>query len=351
MEIAIVDADLIGRRRHRFPNLCCMKLSGWHKERGDRVVLKTDLEHLTDFDKVYIAKVFTDTQIEPSVLTLPNVTFGGTGFFYDRAEPLPTEIEHHMPDYHLYEEWAAKQPARETKFYGEYSIGYLTRGCFRHCPFCINRASNKVKAASPLSEFLDPRRKKICLLDDNFLGHENWRERLLELQSTGKPFVFKQGLDIRLLTVEGAALLFRSRYDDQFYFAYDDVRDGAVIEEKMRLIPKSKRSHCRFYLLCGFDRRARYDEDFWLCDLSNLLFRLQFIKGFGSTPYVMRFDTVKSSPFKQVYTLISGWANQPHLFRNMSAAEFARLPSRENDRRHLDLFLRRHHAFRYWVQK
>lgn len=34
MEIAIIDADLIGRKNHRFPNLACMKLSGWYKQQG-----------------------------------------------------------------------------------------------------------------------------------------------------------------------------------------------------------------------------------------------------------------------------------------------------------------------------
>lgn len=34
MKIGIVDADLIGRKRHRFPNLVCEKLSGHWKEKG-----------------------------------------------------------------------------------------------------------------------------------------------------------------------------------------------------------------------------------------------------------------------------------------------------------------------------
>lgn len=42
-EIAIIDADLIGRKRHRFPNLTCMKLSGYFKSYGWFVTLKTDL--------------------------------------------------------------------------------------------------------------------------------------------------------------------------------------------------------------------------------------------------------------------------------------------------------------------
>ena len=38
------------------------------------------------------------------LLCLPNVEYGGTGFFYDKAPPLPMEIEHIMPDYHLYDD-------------------------------------------------------------------------------------------------------------------------------------------------------------------------------------------------------------------------------------------------------
>ena len=30
---------------------------------------------------------------------------GGTGFYFDAAKPLPEEIEHHMPDYNLYDDW------------------------------------------------------------------------------------------------------------------------------------------------------------------------------------------------------------------------------------------------------
>lgn len=31
MDIGIIDADLIGRTKHRFPNLACMKLSSYYK--------------------------------------------------------------------------------------------------------------------------------------------------------------------------------------------------------------------------------------------------------------------------------------------------------------------------------
>ena len=34
MNVAIIDADLIGRKNHRFPNLVCMKLSRYYKAMG-----------------------------------------------------------------------------------------------------------------------------------------------------------------------------------------------------------------------------------------------------------------------------------------------------------------------------
>jgi len=101
MRIAVIDADLIGRKRHRFPNLACLKLAGYHRDAGDAVELKTDYDCLERFDRVYLSRVFTDTPVPAVVLETPNVVYGGTGFFYDKAAPLPPEIEHHMPDYHL----------------------------------------------------------------------------------------------------------------------------------------------------------------------------------------------------------------------------------------------------------
>ena len=73
MKIAVVDADLIGRKRHRFPNLACMKLAGYHKDAGDTVELKTDYDSLEGYDRVYLSKVFTDTPVPEAVLNTPNV--------------------------------------------------------------------------------------------------------------------------------------------------------------------------------------------------------------------------------------------------------------------------------------
>lgn len=204
--IGIIDADLMTRKKHRFPNLASMKLSGYYKERGHetRLVLSYD-EDLERYEKIFVSKVFTDTELLDHILAASNVEYGGTGFYYDKAPQLLAEIEHSRPDYQLYDEFvgrlrAAGAKSSETKHYTDYSIGFLTRKCFRGCGFCVNRNYRGVEPASPLREFLDLDRKKICLLDDNFLGYRNWEALLDELMQTGKPFKFVQGLDERLLT-------------------------------------------------------------------------------------------------------------------------------------------------------
>ena len=171
MNIAIIDADLIGKTRHRFPNLASMKLSGYFKSKGYNVELKINYENLNKFEQVYISKVFTNTPIEQSILNLPNIKYGGTGFFYDKAPFLPYKIEHHMPDYSLYDKWVEAQinsgkDKKEFRYYTDYSIGFTTRFCFRGCEFCVNRNYKKVKIHSLIEEFLNKDKKYICLLDD-----------------------------------------------------------------------------------------------------------------------------------------------------------------------------------------
>ena len=98
MKIGVIDADLISREKHRFPNLACMKISGYYKGLGHEVNLLTSYDEIENYDKVFISKVFTDTPIPNGITDSPKVEYGGTGFYFDKAPNLPDYIEHHMPD-------------------------------------------------------------------------------------------------------------------------------------------------------------------------------------------------------------------------------------------------------------
>ena len=335
MRVAIIDADLIGRKKHRFPNLACMKISGFYKSKGDEVLLITDYEELKGFDKIFLSKVFTDTQVPEGILNLPNIEYGGTGFYYDKALALSEEIEHHMPDYHLYDSWVEQQlqsggKRKDYVYYLDYSIGFMTRGCFRKCTFCVNQNYDRVNVHSPLSEFVDKDRKKICLLDDNFLGCPQWKELLQQLRATNKPFQFKQGLDERLLTPEKCELLFSSKYDGDYIFAFDDVADAKVIEDKIQLARRYTDAVLKFYCFTGFDREDKWDQEFWKKDIFDLFVRIEILMRYRCIPYVMRYNRYVDSPYRGVYISIARWCNQPAFYKKKSLREFASSNGKES---------------------
>lgn len=340
MKVAIIDADLIGRKKHRFPNLACEKISGyWKHEMKAEVELKLDYDNLDEFDQVFISKVFTDTPVPDGLIETEHVHIGGTGFYFDKAPALPDEIEHHMPDYSLYDDWIKQEVekakiAKGDKFnekrfmvqfkeYTDYSIGFLTRGCFRKCEFCVNKKYNHVFKHSPLEEFYDPSRRKICLLDDNFFGC-NKRERnemFQQILDTGKSFKFKQGMDERLLTDDIAEKLFNAKYDGDFTFAFDNISDYELIREKLQII--RRHTECKgimFYVLVGFESTDEYD-------IENAFKRIELLMKYKCIPYIMRYHGVadfpwKESKYKSLYVTLARWGNQPNIFKKMSFRQF-----------------------------
>lgn len=326
MNIAIIDAEIVGKTKHRFPNLCSMKLSSYHKSIGDSVTLKTDYEGLELFDKVYISKVFTKTEVPEHVLSMPNVQYGGTGFYYDKAPPLPPEVEHIMPDYHLYDEWVEQAISSGVKrneftYYLDYSIGYLTRKCFRGCYYCVNRNYKGVEVASPLSEFMDESRPKLCFLDDNFLGCPKWRELIQPVIESKKRFQFKQGLDERLLTVDKIIEISKWKYDGEVIFAFDNIEDKELITSKLELIRSTVpdwRRELKFYVFCGCDKHDKYDDEFWKQDIINLFERISILSRYGAKPYIMRFEKVYDSEFASFYAAVAAWCNQPSIFNTFT---------------------------------
>lgn len=340
MKVGIIDADLIGRKKHRFPNLASEKISAYWKEQGAEVYLKLDYDDLEDYDHIYISKVFTDTPIPEGLVETEKIHLGGTGFYFDKAPNLPEEIEHHMPDYHLYDEWIENEVLKaeaeakkakknfnrnnymvQFKEYTDYSIGFMTRGCFRKCPFCVNQKYDHVFRHSPLEEFYDPSRKKICLLDDNFLGCPEWRNILNELIALKKPFKFKQGMDERLLTEERCELLFGANYDGDYTFAFDNIKDYDLIHRKLKLIRKYTRStSVKFYVLCGFESTDAIDVE-------NTFKRVALLMNYRCLPYIMRYQNKNETPWKEskyrgLYVTLARWCNQPSFYKKMSFRQY-----------------------------
>lgn len=357
MRVAIIDADFIGRDRHRFPNLVSEKISAYWKGNGADVELKLDYENLDEYDEVYISKVFTDTPFPDGIKETDRIHLGGTGFYFDHAPNLPLEIEHHMPDYHLYDDAIGR--GQEFRFYTDYSIGFLTRGCFRRCEFCVNKKYDHVFQHSPLSEFYDPTRKKICLLDDNFFGCLSWKPMLQELIDTDKPFVFKQGLDERILTDEKCEMLFNAKYDGDFIFAFDKIADYDLVHRKLEMIRRHTDStQIKFYVLVGF-------ESIGVDDIVNAFRRIELLARYRCQPYIMRYMNKDGAPwqhseYRGMYITLARWCNQPSMFKRLTLRDFAnkqQQASRSDKKcasiRYLEEFERKHPniARRYFDMK
>ena len=165
MEIGLIDVD-----SHNYPNLALMKISAWHKAQGDSVEWWNGLKH---YDRVYQAKVFDEAYSADNdfVIQADEIIKGGTGYGLD--DTLPDEVEHIYPDYGLY-------GIKNTAY------GFLTRGCPRHCPFCIvgekeGLISHKV---ADLSEFWRGQRY-IEVLDPNLLACADRAALLDQLAQSG----------------------------------------------------------------------------------------------------------------------------------------------------------------------
>lgn len=319
MKIGLIDNEYSKRQKHNFPNLALMKLSSFHKNNGDDVrltnfdLISADNLFKEDYDKIYISKVFTDTNTPHFVKDMDNVIFGGSGFFYDKAIPLHKDIEHSKPDYSLYESVCKGQ------YYEKFSIGFTTRGCIRQCPFCINRNYKKVSEHSLVSEFLDESRPYIMLLDDNITAYKGFFDVFNMLNETGKPFVYKQGMDFRLLTEKKMKVLWESNYYSTskksgrqekggrvYHFAFDDINDYDLIEKRLKqyYFTKPYAFVIQFYVFCGFDREGKYDEQFFKFDIESILSRIDLLFKYNAQPYIMIHENIKLSPYSDlVYDL------------------------------------------------
>jgi len=188
MLIGLHDSD-----KTDFPNYALMKISAWHKARGDTVEWWIPLQ---PYDKVYSSKVFTFTPENPYLP--PNTIKGGTG--YGVYEDLPQEIDDMFPDYSIYPKC-------------DYAIGFLTRGCIRKCPWCVvPKKEGKIRPYRTWREVKRPDSRDIVFMDNNVLACPHGVEQMVDMIGGGVRIDFNQGLDARLITPEIAEILSKLKW-------------------------------------------------------------------------------------------------------------------------------------------
>lgn len=239
LNVLLMDLDIIKQRRP-FPNLALMKLSAYHKAKGDQVFLNFPLQPP---DLTYASCVFTWNAKRKPIVPHGAIV-GGSGV--DLKTELPTEVEHISPDYRLYPN--VVPPWKDS------SIGFTSRGCIRNCPWCIvPRKEGQIGALARIYEFWDRQHSKIMLLDNNLLAAPNWRQTMEDLLAEELQVDFNQGLDIRLLNEENADYLKRVK-TKQLRFAFDDIAYESAVRRGIELLLDTgiNSRHLSFYFLVGF---------------------------------------------------------------------------------------------------
>lgn len=290
-----------------YPKLSLMKISSYHKGKGDIV------EWYNPFDKydiVYMSKIFSFTPDYGQYMTnTTQICKGGTG--YDIYSTLPEEIDIIKPDYSIYPSIGHKT-----------SYGFLTRGCPNKCKWCIvPKKEGDIKPYMDVEEIAIDGRNELILMDNNILASDHGIEqieKIIKMNEGRKKKIkvdFNQGLDARLVTDEIAKMLSRLKWIQQIRFGCDTPKQIEECEKACAMIDKhGYKGEYFFYCILLDD----FDESFS---------RVNHWKKKGSSrylPHCQPFRDIgnKSQIIPQWQKDMARWTDRKHLFRSCEFEDF-----------------------------
>lgn len=286
------------------PNLALMRIAQQCKRRGDEIILKHGASFEARlFDKrpdmVYGSVIFRKSipLAERLKKLYPDAILGGSGVDPARkGEIIPlspvisrvvTNIEHvgfdggegsDDLDYSPYPNYTA-------------SIGFTQRGCRLRCEFCcVPQKEGAMREQQTIEDIWrgPGHPKHLHLLDNDFFGQANWRDRIREIREGGFRVSFNQGINARFLTDEAAEAIASIDYRDdamqvkRIYTAWDNLKDEHRLFDGLNRLVKYgvKPDHIMVYVLIGY----------WPGETTeDRLFRIQKLLDFGARPFPMAF--------------------------------------------------------------
>ena len=300
--IGLIDVDNFHKKSPKFPNIALMKISAWHKERGDDVEWWFGFNH---YDRVYISKVFDETYTQDILLCINSdeIVKGGTGYvlrdeedilrifhggkWVEVTEPeqmvygnvrytefLPYDVEHSYPDYSLYPELT-----KNTAY------GFLTRGCPKGCHFCIvaGKEGRKTVKVADLSEWWNGQ-KNIVLCDPNTLAYRGHLELLQQLSDSKAWVDMNQGVDCRRLTPTNIEAL-NSIKIKNIHFAWDYMIESKAVLRGLALYRDMAKRKTKSGAWGTVYTLTNYDTT-----MEENLYRIYTLRDMGYDPYVMIYN-------------------------------------------------------------
>jgi len=270
----------------KLPNLALMKLSHWYKERGVGVTFTKSLtRELTegDYDSVYGSSIFqfSGERTKAFQSQFPEAIVGGTGTPNGvNVESLTGDYEHY--DYLIYPDF-------------KWSIGFTQRGCRLKCKFCVvPKKEGKPRSVNTIHDIWrgEPHPKNIVLLDNDFFGQENWRDRINEIVDGGFKVNFTQGINIRMITDETAAAIARVKYHNRnftarrLHTAWDNLKDEERFFDGVDRLEAAgvRPNNLVVYMLIGFDPAETWER---------ILHRFHKMTDRNLRPYPMVYDMAR----------------------------------------------------------
>lgn len=292
VKVLLINVDSV------IPNLALMKVSAYHKSRGDDV----GFNNTDNPDIVYASVVFSKNKHAVDGLSFyypdAKIIVGGSG--YDLKSRLPDEIEFMKPDYDLYP--------------SEYSQGYTTRGCVRNCYFCsVPEKEGRFKIHQHPEEFYDPRLSKIRLMDNNILVDEGWFYKISNWIVEHDLTLVDVQFDIRFVSESIAQEILKLRIDGFIHFAYDFDEMDDTINEKIKLLDRigfKLRDNVEFYVYVHDD--SQYESG---------LRRCRQLKSLGTNAHVMYNPNSKKT--KRI-RILQRWTNRKWVFWKCDIDDYTR---------------------------
>ena len=260
-------------------NLALMKISAYHKARGDEVLLNEPQQ--------------------PADLTYGSWLFDFTGRYYCDYHGGPgwdptirlNGFDGVKPDY--------------TLFPSDYSLGYTWEYCPRKCGFCCVPKQKPPKVHHSIWEFHPPKLKKICLLNNNTFSDPQWKETFEEIWDADLTVVDENGYDLRLLDEEKAEALKRTKFDKQIHFAWDRMRDETKILLGLEVVRQYKLD-AMVYVLMGYD--TTFEQDIYRCQKIHDMGFDPFPMLYKETPLLLNFRRFIYLRYYRSYpTLEAAW--------------------------------------------
>jgi len=290
MKIGLLDID----GYYKFPNYALMKICAYEKSLGNIPEWINYFEH---YNRVYISKIFSFSNNETTVINSDCIIRGGTGF--DHSTKLPQHIDDYEPDYSLY-----------PKF--KHSLGFLTRGCIRHCAWCVvPKKEGKIQAYRDIETVLQGRKSAI-LMDNNVLASDYGLRQIEKIIDLSCKVDFNQGLDARLVTKEIAKILAKVKWLDCIRFACDTpemlqhIQTVAHELQTHGFNPK----HIFVYILINSDLKESYE-------------RIKSLKNLGLMPFAQPFiDFSGKKKIPQWQLDMARWCNRKAIFKTVDFMDY-----------------------------